>query len=125
MDSPGRPVWPAGAPVVATPALALAEATTPAATLEPGLAAVQVLAYPNPFQHQVTFGFTLAQAQPVVVQVYDLLGRQVGVLYQGEARARQAYQLEWRPATQLPGGLYLIRLQTPGLVSQHKVRLVR
>jgi hypothetical protein len=117
-------VLPEAAPVVATQNLAPEE--TPRRTNVAGkMAATQVLAYPNPFHQQVTFSFTLAQPQPVVVKVYDLLGREVSVLYQGEARGRQAYQLEWRPATQLPGGLYIIRLQTPGQASQHKVQLVR
>jgi hypothetical protein len=117
-------VLPDAAPVGATPALAREE--TPRRTSVAGkMAATQVVAYPNPFHQQVTFSFSLAQPQPVVVKVYDLLGREVSVLYQGEARARQAYRLEWRPSTQLPGGLYIIRLQTPGQVSQHKVQLVR
>jgi hypothetical protein len=60
-----------------------------------------------------------------LVKVYDLLGREVSSLYQGEARARQAYQLEWRPPAQLPGGLYIIRLQAPGQINQQKVLLVR
>jgi hypothetical protein len=109
---------------MATPALALEE--PPGGTTVPGKReAVRVVAYPNPFHQQVSFRFTLAQPQPVVVKVYDMLGREVSLLYRGEARAGQVYQLEWRPPAQLPGGLYLIRLQTPGQVSQHKVQLVR
>jgi hypothetical protein len=59
------------------------------------------------------------------VKVYDLLGREVSLLYQGEARAQQAYQLEWRPQPQLPGGLYIIRLQAPGQDLQQRVILSR
>jgi hypothetical protein len=117
-------VLPAAAPVIATQALA--PEGTPGGTTVPGkMEAPRVVAYPNPFQQQVNFSFTLAQPQPVVVKVYDLLGRQVGLLYQGEARARQAYQLEWRPPAQLPGGLYNIRLQSPGYDIQRKIMLAR
>jgi hypothetical protein len=82
-------------------------------------------AYPNPFNQHVTFSFTLAQPQPVTVKVYDLLGRELSLLYKGEARARQAYQMEWRPGAQLPAGLYLIRLQAPDQMIQKKVILAR
>jgi nitrogen fixation protein len=82
-------------------------------------------AYPNPFSQQVTFSFTLAQPQPVTVKVYDVLGRELSLLYQGDAQARQVYQLEWRPAGQLPGGLYIIRLQAPDQVIQKRVVLTR
>ena len=82
-------------------------------------------AYPNPFNQHVTFSFTLAQPQPVTVKVYDLLGRELSLLYKGEARARQAYQMEWRPGAQLPAGLYIIRLQAPDQVIQKKVILAR
>lgn len=81
--------------------------------------------YPNPFRQQVTFRFTLPQRQQVQVKVYDLLGRQLELLYQGEVRPHQPYLLEWRPRAQLAAGLYIIRLEAPGQVLQHKVMLSR
>jgi hypothetical protein len=57
--------------------------------------------------------------------VYDLLGREVGLLYQGPAQARQHYQVEWQPLEHLSSGPYIIRLQTPGQVRQTKVLLTR
>jgi hypothetical protein len=104
------------------PALAdqkAARKDTPAAA--PGLQA----AYPNPFSQQVTFRFRLPQAQPVVVQVYDLLGRQVSLLYQGPVQAHQPYQVEWRPSAQQAAGLYFLRLEGAGQVSELKVMLIR
>jgi hypothetical protein len=82
-------------------------------------------AFPNPFRTQVSYGFSLPQAQPVTVKVYDLLGREVGLLYQGPAQARQHYQVEWQPLEHLSSGPYIIRLQTPGQVRQTKVLLIR
>lgn len=88
-------------------------------------AAPSLAAYPNPFRQQVTFRFSLPLPQPVVVKVYDLLGREVSLLYQGEVQAQQPYQVEWHPGPQQAGGLYFLRVQAPGQVSQHKVMLVR
>jgi hypothetical protein len=93
---------------------------------EPGaLAEPRIAAFPNPFRQQVTFSFSLPKAQPVVVKVYDLLGREVQEIYRGAVEARQACQAEWRPQAQQSTGLYIIRLEAPGQVSQQKVLLAR
>jgi hypothetical protein len=82
-------------------------------------------AFPNPFNRQLTYRFSLPRAQPVTVQVYDLLGRQVHKLYQGEVAARQAVEVRWQPEGHQPAGFYLIRLQVPGQESQQRVLLTR
>lgn len=79
--------------------------------------------FPNPFRQGVTFRFTLQQTQAATVKVYDLLGREVQVLFQGKARAGEAYQAVWQPAAPQPAGLYYIRLQAGGQISQQKVLL--
>jgi hypothetical protein len=81
--------------------------------------------WPNPFSKQVTFSFSLGQSQPVLVKVYDLLGREVSILYQGDVRAHQPYQVEWRPPTQQAGGLYFLRMQAHGQMIQQKILLLR
>jgi hypothetical protein len=111
-------------PVFASPPSARKEMPVAAAT-KIKTEAPSIGAYPNPFYQQVTFSFTLAQPQPVTVKVFDLLGRELSLLYQGEARAQQAYQMAWRPEAQLPAGLYIIRLQAPDQVIQKKVILAR
>jgi hypothetical protein len=85
----------------------------------------RIVAFPNPFRRQVTFDFTLPQSQPVTVKVYDLLGRQVRVLYQGEVQAWQAYQVAWQPQAEQAAGLYVIRLEAPGQVRQTRIMLAR
>jgi hypothetical protein len=87
--------------------------------------APQASAYPNPFNDQLTYRFSLSQPQPVTVKVYDLLGREVQVLYRGDVQAHQAREVIWRPQAQQPAGFYLIRLQAPGQESRKKVLLVR
>ncbi|MGV3502371.1 MAG: IPT/TIG domain-containing protein [Adhaeribacter sp.] len=115
LPADGSPAMPELGPLEETAVLALASAGELS----------QVMAFPNPFRDQLQFSFTAKKSQPVRVEVYNLMGRQVALLYEGDARAWQAYLLTWRPATQLPGGLYLIRLQAPGQVLEHKVMLSR
>ena len=85
----------------------------------------QVVGFPNPFTEKITFSFTLPQGQAVVVKVYDRWGRELALLYQGEVQAHKPYRVEWRPAKGQPAGLYIIRLQTPRQVSQHKILFAR
>jgi hypothetical protein len=89
------------------------------------LPAPQLLAYPNPIDRQLEVSITLPQPQLVLVRVFDLLGREVSVLYQGRMPANRVQQLRWQPASQLPNGLYLVRLQAPGQDIQKKILLYR
>lgn len=69
-------------------------------------------AYPNPFKDRVTVNFTLPETQPAEVKVYDIQGREIITLFQGEAKANQKYEVEWQ-ADAKPSGIYLLQLQTP------------
>ncbi|RDV12617.1 T9SS C-terminal target domain-containing protein [Pontibacter diazotrophicus] len=85
----------------------------------------ELMAYPNPFTEHVTLVFTLAHTQPVNVKVYDIKGREVGVLYRGEAQGNSRYQLMWKPGKELSPGLYILRLQTSSEVRQQKIMLTK
>ncbi|MGV3640991.1 MAG: IPT/TIG domain-containing protein [Adhaeribacter sp.] len=87
--------------------------------------AATLAAWPNPFRQQVTFSFSLPQTQPVKVAVYDILGREVSLLYEGEMPAHQAARVEWRPDSRQAGGMYFLRLLAPGQQQQHKVLLLK
>lgn len=106
---------------------ALAGARQDLQTGKPDLGAteglVQLEAYPNPFQGRVTMQFSLDQASPASVKVYDLLGREVKELFRKEVRAGEVYQAVWRPTGRQAAGVYYIRLQTPVHNRQLKVLL--
>jgi CubicO group peptidase (beta-lactamase class C family) len=85
----------------------------------------RIVAFPNPMREKVTLSFSLPQAQPINVKVYDIQGREVSLLYQGEAQAHQNYQLEWKPGKEQASGIYILRLQTPNQVSQQKIIFAR
>ncbi len=72
-------------------------------------AALQVVAYPNPFRDRMDVELTAYLGEAVHVAVYDALGRRVEVLYDGLAAGRQRFSVvgrSWAP------GLYLVVVQT-------------
>jgi hypothetical protein len=76
--------------------------------------------FPNPFATTTTVGYTLPEAMPVTLEVYDLLGRRVALLVDGNQEAG-TYSLTY-DATGLGAGVYLLRMLAGG--TQHVRRLV-
>ncbi len=66
--------------------------------------------YPNPANSSVNFAFTLPEAQSVSLSIYDLAGRRVAVLTEGELPAGR-HAVAWDCAREA-SGVYLLRLET-------------
>lgn len=79
--------------------------------------------YPNPFNPATEIAFDVAAGGPVSLRVYDLLGREVAVLVNGE-RAPGRYR-ERFDGSGLASGVYVYRLQTAGAVETRRMMLVR
>lgn len=80
--------------------------------------------YPNPFQSVARFTLTVAQAQPVTVEVYDILGRRVRRLHQGPMAGGRSYAFAVS-ATGLAGGLYLVRVAGLTFATTRRVLVVK
>lgn len=84
---------------------------------------VTLNSYPNPMQRQGTFTYGLPEAGKVTLQVYDMLGRVVTTLVQGQKQAgRHTVRLD---AAQLSSGVYFGRLQVNGQTRTQKLTVVR
>jgi subtilisin family serine protease len=66
-------------------------------------------AYPNPFNPATSLSLAVARAQHVRAEAFDVLGRRVAVLFEGEVRPEAAETLRFE-ATGLRSGTYLIRI---------------
>ena len=66
-------------------------------------------AYPNPFVSEARFDVTLERSQSVRIEMFDVLGRQVRLLYEGTLAAQtpHAFEVDGRG---LPSGMYLYRV---------------
>jgi hypothetical protein len=73
---------------------------------------VALFAFPNPFNPQTTISFNLPQAGEVRLIAYDVLGREMAMLFNG-FRDAGFYEITWN-AENLPSGIYFVRLSVVG-----------
>ncbi len=88
----------------------------------------QVLAlrgnYPNPFNPSTQLGFAVPTAGRATVRVYNALGQQVAVLFEGLAEASHQYDLSFQAGT-LAAGTYIYTLEFGGQVLSRKMALIK
>jgi hypothetical protein len=100
-----------------TPPVATDESATPTGfTLED--------AYPNPFDQTTTVRFSVDEAQPVTLTLYDSVGRAVRTLYEGTPPAG-ALQTVVMDGSDLPSGVYTIRLEGESIAGTTRVVLLK
>lgn len=83
----------------------------------------QVAAFPNPFAQQTTLTFSLDEAADVRLAVYDVLGREVAVLTDGQMEAGQ--HTATFEARDLAVGTYIYRLVAGDVVQSGRITLVK
>jgi len=73
--------------------------------------------YPNPFNPITTISYSLPKNTSVELKVFDILGNEVAVLYEGE-KSEGRYSLQWNGKDKfqntVSSGIYFIKLATPG-----------
>ncbi|HET6566936.1 MAG TPA: alpha-amylase family glycosyl hydrolase [Rhodothermales bacterium] len=79
--------------------------------------------YPNPFRQATTLAFSLPRPEHVRLAVYDVLGRQVAVLQDGQLAAGH-HQVDFE-ADGLASGMYFYRLEAGDRVVTKRMLLVR
>ncbi|PSJ72523.1 hypothetical protein C7N43_33850 [Sphingobacteriales bacterium UPWRP_1] len=73
--------------------------------------ATQLTAYPNPANTQTTVAFTALQPQNMTLIVYDVMGKEVAVLFNDTAEENTVYELVFDTAP-LPSGTYYAVLRS-------------
>jgi len=110
-----HPVMMRGAVTVTAPLAAEDDLPPGAALTDPS---------PNPFRGALSFSLTLPEPEPVRVAVYDALGREVAVLYEGAFPAGTPVPIEWKPAA-ARSGVYTVRVEGATFRAVRKVVRVR
>ena len=81
-------------------------------------------AYPNPFNPSATVRFAVRERQPVRVVLYDVMGREVAVLFDGPAAAGQMQAVPI-DGSGLASGLYLVRVAGQSFSRTQAITLVK
>ena len=79
--------------------------------------------YPNPFNPATSIRFELPEAQPVMLEVFDMSGRQIATLASGVHQAG-SHEVKF-DASDLSSGVYLYRLQTASGTLTRKFTLLK
>ena len=79
--------------------------------------------YPNPFNAATTIVYSIPEPSKVTVEIYDILGRKVETLVQGEQPAGY-HQVVW-DAEDASSGMYFYRIQARDFVGTKKMLLLK
>jgi len=72
---------------------------------------VSLNAYPNPFADKLTIDFSVGEDSRVTLEVFNLSGQRLAVLFDGNVQAAEMKKVEFTPEN-LAGGMIIYRLQT-------------
>ncbi|QMU29497.1 S8 family serine peptidase [Adhaeribacter radiodurans] len=84
----------------------------------------QLTVYPNPFPQKTKLQFSVPETGNTTLTIYDLNGRPVVILHNGEAIAGKQYEYVL-DGSSLPGGWYISRLVTSKNTYHQKLRLTK
>jgi len=80
--------------------------------------------YPNPCNPITNIEFQIPSASKVSLKVFDITGREVAILINGESRAANYYIVEF-DASYLSSGVYFYTLITDGYIAVKKMFLIK
>lgn len=79
--------------------------------------------YPNPFNPETSIRYSVAKTSNVSLKVYDVTGKEVSVLVNGQRTAGN-YEIKFS-GNNLSSGIYFYRLETNGFIQTHKMILMK
>ena len=80
--------------------------------------------YPNPFTDKTTLQFILAVDNHVHIDVYNLTGKLIQTLYEGDVSKNQKYSVEFDGKT-LPTGVYIYKMTMNNNIYMGKMILIK
>jgi flagellar hook assembly protein FlgD len=84
--------------------------------------------YPNPFDREATIEYVLSSSQEVTIEIYDVLGRRIRTLVDGQKEAGR-HTIQWngesRYGTEVGSGMYFCRMRAADETVTKKIVRVR
>jgi len=86
-------------------------------------------AHPNPFNPLTRIAYSVKEAGPVTVNVYNVAGKQVRTLLDEELEAGASGELVWNGlddhGTRCASGVYFYRIEAPGFTASRKMVILK
>lgn len=79
--------------------------------------------YPNPFNPSTTIRFSLKQEAFVTLKIFDIAGREVEMLVNGNRKSGE-HEISWS-ASSYPSGIYFYRMTADGQNDEKKMVLIK
>ena len=80
--------------------------------------------YPNPARSQATLPVTVRETQNVQIHIYDMLGRRVETVHDGEVRAQSTREIRINTG-RLASGTYFVRIRGNDFVATERLTVIR
>lgn len=80
--------------------------------------------YPNPFNPQAQFNLAVSADQLVTIAVYDVMGRQVATIYEGQLGSNETHQFTV-DGSGLASGAYLVRIAGESFADTRRITLLK
>lgn len=80
--------------------------------------------YPNPFNPSTTIMFGVPETGKVTLEVFDVMGRKVATLLDGDVRTAGRHSVQFT-ASQMASGIYIYRLRVGNEVLTKKLTLIK
>ena len=79
--------------------------------------------YPNPFNPSTTISYSISKRSYVTIKVYDIIGKEVAELINGEKSAGK-YEIQF-DANVLSSGIYFYQLEADDFIARRKMILIK
>jgi hypothetical protein len=80
--------------------------------------------YPNPFNPSTKISFSVAKTEHTKLSVYNLLGQQVAVLFDGLAEGKKEFIVTF-DGSQFASGVYFYKMQTATQTDVRRMLLIK
>ena len=80
--------------------------------------------YPNPFNPSTKISFSIPRSEQVTLVIYDLVGKEVARLVNGENMNAGVHTIEFNAST-LASGVYIYRIEAGTFTDSKKMMLIK
>ena len=86
--------------------------------------AAYLTAYPNPFNERTTIAFSVPKDGRAVIHIYDQVGKEIGILFDGMTKSGQIYKVEF-DGSKYAEGMYFYSITSDEMNQTKKMQLIK